>query len=157
MKTALTLALLLATLVVGGAVAQNNLLSAYGGGGNGRLLSGYGGGGSTGDYRSSLSRYGGRGSSYGDVGNGYTGAYAPTYSHFHGGGGRPHSGFTGHFTGRFNAQWNGLGWNNALGQERRAWARAANTPPCGNFSRAAASCRHTTMAWDPTLSSQRGW
>ncbi len=157
MKQLFALLVALVPLMAGVAVGQNNLLSNYGGGSGNRILSAYGGSGGGGDYRNALRNYGGGGSSYPDVGNGYTGAYAAKRSHTQGGGGNAHSGFSGRFTGSFNAQWLGLGWNNALGSGGSRWQQASSTPPCGNFQRAGARCRATTTAWDPTFSSQRGW
>jgi hypothetical protein len=136
MRLLFALILLATPWVAGSALAQSNYLSAYGGGGGNRYLSAYSGGGGSGDYRNALGAYQGSGSRYGFNNTGYSGANAGTQSHFRGG--------VAHFN---TANW---GWANAL----RSTHIAA---PCGNFQRAAARCRKTTTAWDPTFVSQRGW
>ncbi len=98
------------------------------------LLSAYSGGGGS-DYRSALSRYRGGGTRYAAPSQ-YVNARAPKYSHYRGGFG----GST-------------LGWAQALGANTTRSLPA----PCGNFQRAAAGCRKTTTAWDPSFQTQRAW
>lgn len=155
MKSALLLALLATPWLAGSASAQSNYLSNYGGGGGGGYLSAYGGGSGGGDYRSALGAYGGGYGSGGggSFGDGYINTATAKRSHFQRGGDA--FGFTGRFVGGYNAQWHGMAWNNGL--RNLGFGSANRAAPCGNFQRAAARCRNTTMAWDPTFQTRRGW
>jgi hypothetical protein len=121
-------------LMAGGAVAQSNYLSAYGGGSS-NYLSAYGGGGGS-DYRDALMAYG-RGGGYLGSGGGFFNTNAGKAGHFRGGG--------------VQQPVASVAWGNT-------WHGRRPLPtPCGNFLRAAARCRLTTLAWDPTFQTQRAW